>query len=202
MKRIFVALAAPLALAVLSGCLGDPPVEDRWTLLEIVEADPTDAAAYTVGSTTPVTMKARITYRELLTGFVVAELRAGSGITTADTGLERDDPLPNARDVDLVLRNSVSIGTESVAVTGWDHLVQEIDLTFDAGVLQPTAADSSVAAAGAGTVASTGLFLVLYFSDDVEEVELQSGEEIEVVTPVFSTDMDILSTGIEIVPAS
>lgn len=192
-----------LASAVLlGGCLGDPPIEERWTLLEIVDAGPTDAGQFVIGTGTPITMTARITYRELLTGFLVAELRASTTLTANDTGLEQeDDFLGNAQDVDLILQNSISVGTNTAPVTGWDHLVQEMDFTFNGGVVQPTAADSSSAAAGAQTVNASGLFLVLYFSDDVEEVELDSGEEIEVVTPVFSNERDILSTGLEIVPA-
>ncbi|MGQ0720153.1 MAG: hypothetical protein ACT4PE_01125 [Candidatus Eiseniibacteriota bacterium] len=195
--------SASLALVALSGCLGEPPIEETWTRLEILDASPTDAAAFAVGSaTTAVTMRARVTYREILTGFLVAELRAGSGITTAETALDADDPLAVAREVDQILGSSTAIGTEAIPVTGWDSLVQELTITFDAGTPTPTAMDSSVAGAGSNPVTSTGLFLLLYFSDDVQEVELQSGEEIEIVTPVLSDQRDILSTGIEIVPAS
>lgn len=198
-----LSLPASFALVALSGCLGEPPIEEQWTRLEILQASPTDANAFSVGSaTTPVTMRARVTYREILTGFLVAELRAGNGVTTAGTRLDADDPLAVARDVDQILASSTAIGTEAIPVTGWDHLVQELNITFDAGTATPTAADTSVAAAGSVPVASSGLFLLLYFSDDVQEVELQSGEEIEIVTPVFSDQRDILSTGIEIVPAS
>jgi len=187
-------------LLLLSGCLGEPEIEERWTLLEILEASPTDLSAFSVGSaSTAVTVRARITYRELLTGFVVADLRAAPILTTDDTELDRDDdPLAVARDVDLVLQSSVSVGADAVPVTGWDHLIQEIDITFDGGLLAATAADTSVASAGQGAVTATGLFLLLYFSDDVEEVELRSGEEIEVITPTLSTERDILSAGIEI----
>ena len=190
------------ALLLLSGCLGEPEIEDRWTLLEIVEASPTDLAAYSVGAAvTPVTVRARITYRELLTGFLVADLRACPVLTTDDTALDRDDdPLAVARDVDLVLQSSVSVGADAVPVTGWDHLIQELDITFDGGLLAATAADTSVASAGTGAVTASGLFLLLYFSENVEEVELRSGEEIEVITPTFSTERDILSAGVEILP--
>ncbi|NNE42618.1 MAG: hypothetical protein HKN12_00280 [Gemmatimonadetes bacterium] len=200
-----IVLGSVLSSAVLlGGCLGEPPVEERFTLLEIVDAGPTDAGQFTIGSGTPVTMNARITYRELLTGFLVAELRASGTLTADDTGLEvEDDHEAKARDVDLILRNSVAVGTDTVPITGWDHLVQEVSFSFSGGNVTPTAADSSSAAANANAAAisASGLFLVLYFSDNVEEVELASGEEIEVVTPVFSDERDILSTGLEIVPA-
>jgi hypothetical protein len=202
MKLPVVAPALAALLMLLPGCLGEPEIQERWTLLEILDAGPTDLAAYSVGAAaTPVTVRARITYRELLTGFLVADLRACPAVTTDDTRLDRDDdPLAVARDVDFVLQNSVSVGADAVPVTGWDHLIQELDITFDGGLLAATAADSSVASAGTGVVAASGLFLLLYFSDDVEEVELRSGEEIEVITPTFSTQRDILSAGIEILP--
>jgi len=145
-------------------------------------------------------MTARITYRELLTGHLVADLRAAPALAPGDVDLEAEEPLDVARDVDTVLQSSVSVGVEAVPITGWDHLIQEVTFSFDGGLLAPTAADSSVASAGQGAVSATGLFLLLYFSDDVEEVELASGEEIDVVTPTLSTERDILSTGIEILP--
>ena len=202
MKKNVVRSAVLASTVLLGGCLGEPPIEEQWTLLEIVSAGPTDSGQFVIGTGTPITMRARITYRELLTGFLVAELRASTVLTADDTGLEQeDDYIGNAQDVDMILRNSISVGTQAEPVTGWDHLVQELDFTFAGGVVQPTAADSSSAAAGAQTVNASGLFLVLYFSDDVQEVELASGEEIEIVTPVFSDERDILSTGLEIVPA-
>jgi len=202
MNRPFRAALAVVTVAALSGCLGEPPIEERWTRLEVLEAGPTSASMYSPGSsTTPVTMKVRITYREILTGFVVAELRAGNGITTDDVQLDGDDPLAVARDIDLVLQSSSPIGTAAIPVTGWDHLIKEMDVTFDAGLATPTAADSSTASAGGNPVTSTGLFLVFYFSDDVDEVELDSGEEILVVnSAVLSTQRDILSAGVEVLP--
>lgn len=200
--RLHAVVPALGALAVLSGCLGEPEIQDRWTLLEVLDASPTDLGAYSVGTaTTPVTVHARITYRELLTGSLVADLRACATLTTDDVALDRSgDPLAVARDVDTVLQNSVSVGAEAVPVTGWDHLIQEVTFTFDGGLLAATAADSSVASAGKGAVSASGLFLLLYFAEDVQEVELRSGEKIDIITPTLSTQRDILSTGIEILP--
>jgi len=193
----FVSCALVTAFA---GCLGEPGIEERWTLLEIVDAQPTEAGSYAPGTPTPVTMNARITYREVLTGHLVADLRATSTITPADVALDADDPRAVALDVDRILQDSVSLGADAVAITGWDHLRQEISFGFDGGLLAPTEADSSIASAGSAPVNATGLFLLLYFADDVEEVELDSGEEIEVIHPALSADVDILSTGIGIGP--
>jgi hypothetical protein len=172
-----------VACATLPGCLGEPPIEDRWTKLEILEAAPPDASAYAGGAA--VTVRARITYRELLTGFLVADLRESATLLPGDTGFEdTDDWLGRARDVDQVLAGSSTLGHHALPVTGFDHLIQEATLTFDG------------AAPSGGT-----LFLVLYFSEDVEEVELPGGGEMEIVTPVFSTERDILSAGVELSPS-
>ena len=186
MSRILRGGLWPLACIGLSGCLGEPPIEERWTLLEVLEATPASDAAYAGG--TAVTVRARITYRELLTGFLVADLREAALLTSGDTSFDRgaDDPLRMARDVDDVLLDSVTLGHDAMPVTGFDHLIQEVTLTFD-----------SAAPAGTGD-----LFLGLYFSSDVEEVEQPDGSEIEIVTPTFSTERDILSAGVELTAES
>ena len=197
----FLGFASLLAgLAFTAACLEEPPLEERWTYLEIVDATPTDAAQYSVGGTTPVAVSGRITYRELLTGFLVADLRATDVFTTDDTNFEREDLqdmqyLDRAREVDLVLQNSISLGFDAVPITGFDHLIQDVTFSFDAGAIQPFQQVDTTA-----TYAATGLFLLLYFSDDVQEVELSNGQEVEVVTPTFSDERDILSMGIELVP--
>ncbi|MBZ0269061.1 hypothetical protein K8I85_12960 [bacterium] len=199
-SRFLLPLAFAILVPALAGCLGEPGIEERWTLLEIVDAQPTEGGAYAPGSPTPVEMNARITYRELLTGHLVADLRATNTITPADVALDADDPRAVALDVDRILMDSVSLGADAVAITGWDHLQQDVSFSFDGGLLAPTGADSSIASAGSVPVNATGLFLLLYFADDVEEVELDSGEEIEVIHPALSADFDILSTGIGLGP--
>ena len=180
---------------LLGGCLGEPPLEERWTRLEILETS--ELTGLAPGTAAPVTVRARITYRELLTGAVIAELRAGNAITHADTGFERGegDPLATAQDVDFVLRNSTSLGFDARPVTGFDHLIQEMELTFDSGFVPPSLDDIPPAQPAGGSP----LFLILYFGD-VDEVEIDGGMEIEVVTPTFSDEADILSVGIEIAP--
>jgi hypothetical protein len=187
-----------LAAATLPSCLAEPPIEERWTRLEILEASPVDLQAFQGGGPVTVAVRARITYREILTGFLVAEVRQSPTLTDDDTRFEfADRHLDIARDVDLVLTNSTALGSETVPVTGFDHLIQEIDLSFEANPAQ-----GSQAPPPGSESPSSDLFLVLYFSDDVEEVELESGEEIEVIDPLLSTEADILSTGRELVPES
>ncbi len=196
-RRGAIALVLPSLLAAAgAGCLGDPPVEERLTRLEILSASPVDAEAFAVGGTTRVDMRVRITYREILTGSLVGELRASESLTANDTALEAEESWEEkSENVDLILENSVSLGFDAIPATGWDHLVQEVDLTFDAGTVQM---DASGLAPAIG--APTGLFIIFYFASEVEEVELENGDEIEVVVPLLSRDHPILYAGIEIVP--
>jgi hypothetical protein len=187
--------AATLVAVAVGGCLGEPPVEERLTRLEILDASPVAAEAYSVGGATTVRLRARITYREILTGALVGELRASETLTSEDTVFDADERWTDkTEDVDRILDQSVSLGFEAVPATGWDHLVQEVDLEFEAGSIQ---LDESGAAPTLGS--PTGLFLIFYFASEVDEVELENGDEIEVVTPLFSRDHPILYSGVEVV---
>jgi hypothetical protein len=161
--------------------------------------DGPDVSSVTPGTSTPVSLTARITFRELLTGFVIAEVRASETLTVDDIAFENhDDPLAVARDVDRILAESTSIGFAARAVTGFPHLMQDIPLTIDAGLPPPTpngAAADSAAAASVGP--AVGVFLLVYFGD-VEDVELSNGTEVQVVTPWPSEPNEILSTGVEL----
>ncbi|MCA9752098.1 MAG: hypothetical protein KC591_07900 [Gemmatimonadetes bacterium] len=181
-----------LAGLVSAGCLGEPPIEDRWTKLEIMSGP--SAVAVTEGTPSEIALSARITYRELLTGAVVAEVRASDTLTPADVDFTTDDWLARAQMVDLVLRNSRSLGFVARPSTGFDHLIRDYDLSIEAAGVTPPMPDDVVADTTA-VGPTTGLFLLLYFGD-VDEVRLSTGEEIEVVTPFFTDEYEILATGI------
>ncbi len=184
-RRLLVVTA--LAVAV-SGCLGEPEIEDRWTRLDLESASLTPYQALPVGSTPTVNVRAAITYRSILTGFVVAELRASSTITPAEVTVHPDAArLPMAQDIDRILANSVTLGRATRAVTGWDHLIQRLDLSF-AGVV-PSAIDTSGAAPGS-------VFLLCYLGEG-EEVERQDGSDTLIVTPFDSMQYQILPIGME-----
>ncbi len=196
MKRASVSSLAAILLgtALLGGCLEAPTVEETWTKLEVVSMTPSTSGELVGQTDVAVDVRARITFRELLTGFLVADLRA-STIPPADVDLEDDpddkeDALDAARDVDSILQNSVSLGVDAVAITGFDHLIRELDLGFDASV----PADSA---------AGLWLYLLVYFSSDVEELEDERGNDLDSlhVVPTFSTERDILSTGTPIAGA-
>jgi hypothetical protein len=184
------AACASLALVValpLAGCLGKPEIEDRWTRIDVSNANVTPNQHLAAGSTAPIALRATITYRAILTGFAVAELRAstvpiGQVVVAPDADRE-----PMARDIDNILANSVTLGRATRAVTGWDHLMQPIDFAFDGRV--PSGTDSSGA--------PVGLFLLCYLAQG-EEMERADGSDTLIVTPFDSIQYEILPVGIEL----
>ena len=182
-----------LALAALagSGCLGEPEVEDRWTRLDIAGASLASGQAVQAGTLVPIQVSTDLTYRRLLTGFAVAELRASTALSPAMLQLRPDaDRLRMANDIDRLLATSVSMGRATRPVTGWDHLIQRLDFTF-AGAIPAAITDSL----GTGPVA--GLFLVCYLGSGVE-IELPSGQDSVIVTPFLSNPYEILPVGLHL----
>jgi len=180
-RRIAAAVwPAALALLTVAGCLDEPEIDKRWTLVEFVEATP-GPSSVPAGQPLDVNVRGRITYRKILTGFLVAEVRYSSGVPSSNVAL---DPFQHtaeiARDVDYVLANSVTAGRATRAVTGFDHLMQTFDLSFTAQVPD--------------TLAGGGLYLLLYMGEG-EEIRLRDGTDSLVVTPFVSTDYEVLHTG-------
>jgi hypothetical protein len=185
-SRTARALTALLVAGLLGGCLGEPEIEDRWTILDIEGANLTPYQAVPPGSRDSIQVSTAITYRKIVTGVAVAELRASSipvGSVTIHPDATR---LTMAQEIDLVLQNSVSLGRATRAVTGWDHLIQRIDFMFDATI---PATDS--------TGMPPNLFLVCYLGQGTE-VERADGTDTLIVTPFVSTDMELLPVGMEL----
>ena len=176
-----------LALVLVAGCLDEPEIEDRWTLLEMQGATLSSLQPVSPGPIDSIRVNTTITYRSIITGFAVAELRASSSISSADVFLAPDAARERmAYDIDRILANSVSVGRATRAITGWDHLIQPIDFTFNAVV---PGADS--------TGAPPGLFLVFYLGAG-DEIERPDGTDTLIVTPFLSSDYEILPVGVEL----
>jgi hypothetical protein len=172
-----------------AGCLGEPKVEDRWTRVDWVGSNLATAQQVQAGSSVPVTLSADVTYRRILTGFAVAELRASTTYSAANLQLRPDaDRLRMANDIDRLLATSVSMGRQTRAITGWDHLIQRIDFAFT-GAVPGSITDST----GTGPVA--GLFLVCYLGSGVE-IELADGTDSIAVTPFASNVYQVLPVGL------
>jgi hypothetical protein len=184
---------APVALllgaVLIGGCFDEPEIEDRWTRLDITSSNLTANQALSPGASESISVSLDITYRKIVTGFCVAELRA-STITSGSVALNPNAPrLRMAQDIDRILANSVTRGRAVRPVTGWDHLIQHLDLGFQGAV--PAAGDPSAA----------GLFLLCYLGSG-EEVEIQGGMDSVIVTPFGSEAFEILPIGMELQVAS
>jgi len=191
-RRVAASCAVLLSVAViLTGCLDEPEIEDLWTRIDVTASNIIPFQPVTAGAL-PVTMGVDVTYRRILTGFAVAELRASPNVSAAQVFLAPDGNRTRmAADIDHILRNSVTMGRATRAVTGWDHLIQHIDFNFTANV--PTTIDS----AGVPIGAPAGLFLVCYMGSG-EEIELPGGGDTLVVTPFDSGTYQILPVGMEV----
>lgn len=186
------AFLVPLAAILLAGCLGEPEIEDRWTRVDFVSSNVVQGQSMTPGTVTNVVVRSKITYRRLITGFLVTEVRASATLSPADVMIHPDaDRERMARHVDLILANSVGAGRGTRAVTGWDHLIQEIDFDFDASV--PGQLDS----AGVPLGAPIGVFLVSYMANGTE-IELANGQDSLVITPMPSGPYEVLHVGMEL----
>ena len=183
--RAGFALAAALGAIALGGCLGEPELEDRWTRIDLMSTSVQPLQVIPLGTLQPVTMSARITYRSIITGFAVAELRVSHTLSPGMVQVNPDAPREQmAQDIDRLLQQSVSVGRATRAVTGWDHLMQDIDFSFAGAV--PATVDS---AGGSG-----GLFLLCYLGSG-QKVELQDGRDSIIVTPFVSSTYELLPVG-------
>lgn len=187
--RPVAAVLVAAALATFTGCFDEPEIDERWTLLEMLQSTPVPNAQVAGGGPVPVSVKGRITYRAIHTGFLVAELRYSPTLTPAefalDPGTHDED---QARQVDRILANSVTAGRATRAVTGFDHLMQDFDLSFDGNVPPEMTAT---------TPPTGGLFLLLYLGEG-DEIRLGGGRDSLVVTPFNSDEYEILNTGLEL----
>ena len=184
------AVALIVAIAITAGCLGEPEIDERWTKVEMLNVAPQPTETQQAGQPIDVTVNGRITYRQILTGFLVAEVRYSDTITPDQVALDptRHNEV-NAEHIDQILANSVTAGRATRAVTGFDHLMQDIDLSFTANVPAAMFPNGQGPAVG-------GLYLLLYMGDG-DEIELSDGRDSLVVTPFVSDDKQILHTGYE-----
>ena len=184
-------LAAPACViaVLLAGCFDEPKLEDRWTRVDVTGASVVPNQMLPPSSSQTITIGADITYRRIVTGFAVAELRASTTVPTSSVLVLPNAPrLPMAQNIDRILANSVTMGRMTRAVTGWDHLIQHIDFTFTG--VTPAASDS----------AAHGLFLLCYLGSG-ERVELQGGADSIIVTPFLSEPTQILPVGMPLAVA-
>lgn len=187
-RRALTALAPAACAFALAGCLGEPKLEDRWTRIDFASANHTAGQAVTPGVSDSFAVVANVTYRRILTGFAVAELRASNTVANGTVTLAPDASRePMAYDIDRILANSVSVGRAVRPVTGWDHLIQTLPLSFRA--TPPASVDT--------TGATSGLFLLCYLGSGVE-IELPDGSDSIAITPFPSAQYQVLPVGLKL----
>lgn len=189
-RRTALALLLVATPVLLGGCPWDEPeIEDLWTRIDFTATSLQPGQSLPQGAT-PITVGADITYRSIVTGFAVAELRGSTSVNAAALGIHPDAARERmAYDIDTMLANSVTLGRATRAITGWDRLIQHIEFSFTGNV--PAALDSSGAA--------TSLFLVCYLGSGTE-IELQDGSDSLVVTPFPPAPYQLLPVGMELRP--
>lgn len=189
-------LAALLGLPAVTGCLSEPEIDERWTLVEFLSTDPIPGEDLAADQPLAVQVAGQITYRAIRTGYLVAEVRYSPTLGPAAMALDPDDhTLRTARRVERVLDNSVTAGRATRAVTGFDHLMQRVSLEFTAFV------PPEMFVGDPDSVANRGLYLVLYLAEG-EEIELQDGRDSLVVTPLPVEEYELLFTGFALDPTA
>ena len=175
-----------LGASALCGCFDAPKLEDRWSRVDIADANVAAFQTLTLGAPESIHVSADITYRSILTGFAIAELRVSPTLTPTMLHVTPNaSRQPMAADIDTLLLHSYSIGRATRAVTGWDHLIQRIDFGFHANV--PTVLDSTGTTGG-------GLYLVCYLGAGDLQRRIGMNDTL-VVTPFRSADYKILPVG-------
>ncbi len=176
-----------LCAGASTGCFDEPKLEDRWTRLDLVSANVAAYQPLTLGARESLAVSVDVTYRAILTGFAVADLRMSPDYTPTTMALTPDMArLPMAQRIDTLLAHSVSIGRATRAVTGWDHLIERVDFSFGADV--PASLDTTGAGGG-------GLFLVCYLGSG-ERLRRLGMQDSLVVTPFGSEAYQVLPVGL------
>lgn len=192
LRRAVAALVLAACALPVAGCLGAPRIEDRWTRIDLASASLTPGQALAPGARDSIALVARVTYRSILTGYAVAEMRASNRLANGAVTLSPDasrEPMASA--IDSILANSISVGRVVKPVTGWDHLIQTMDLSF--GAVPPAMVDS--------TGATSGLFLLCYLGAG-EKIELRDGSDSISITPYPSSQYHILPVGMKLTLAA
>ncbi len=166
---------------VAVGCFDEPPLEDRWTRLDLRDvswvSDDEGVRALRV--------RGEVTYRAILTGSVGVEVRRSEVFGPDALHLDADDDrLTMARDVARLFEESMPVSGEARLVTGWDHLVQGFEFTLYPAV---SGADS------------TGLFVVFYLGDG-ERMETEEADTL-IVTPWDAEERQVLPCAVPLAVA-
>ncbi len=178
-------LIGDLLRGLLAGCQGEPPVEERWTHLEMIGVTVPDSAGLQPGDRVTVRLDGRVTFRRLVTGFLVGEVRTAAELSADSLALDDEDLVLASESVDHLLRRSTPVARAVKALAGFPQLRRTVPMEFTVDVpATPGSVD--------GTAPS--LFLVLYMGDG-EEIELADGRDSLVVDPFDTHEDEVLAQG-------
>ena len=184
--RLAVTLLLAGGALVLGGCFDAPKLEDRWSRIDLAGSNVTAFQSMSLGASESIHVTADITYRSIITGFAIAELRVSPTLAPTALHITPDGSrLQMAQDIDTLLAHSYTIGRATRAVTGWDHLIQRLEFSFNGAV--PAMLDSSGTTGG-------GLFLICYLGAG-DKVERLGQPDTLIVTPFPSATYRILPVG-------
>jgi hypothetical protein len=173
---------ALLAGLALSGCFDAPKLEDRWTRVDITGGNVTAFQSMPLGASESLDVSTSVTYRAIVTGYAVADLRVAPGTATGSAEISPTaSRQPMATAIDSLLAHSYTVGRATRAITGWDHLIQHIDFAFRGAVPDSLGPDD-------------GLFLLVYLGSG-DKVERLGQPDTIIVTPFRSADHEILPVG-------
>jgi len=179
--RLGLIAAGWLVALPLAGCFDRPPIEDRWTRLDIVSANVAPEQGLPLALPQTFSVRATVTYRAIVTGFAVAELRATDSLAAGALVSPNAPRVAMAQEIDAILASSRSLGRQTRAITGWDHLIQPFDLSFTATL------DSR-----------TSRYFLLCYLGSGQRLELPSGADSIVITPFQSAPHQLLPVGMEL----
>ena len=185
-RVVLAALLLAAGAIGLSGCFDAPKLEDRWTRIDLVHANVAAFQALPLGAPESIDVVADITYRDIVTGYAIADLRVAPGVSPGQLQVSPDaNRMAMASAIDTLLAHSYSVGRATHAVTGWDHLIQRLELSFRGQV--PAVLDTTNTTGGA-------LFLVCYLGAG-QRVERLGQADTLLVTPFTSAAYRILPVG-------
>lgn len=187
MRTRWLYVPCMVVAATLTGCLGEPEVQERWTNLEFLAASTGARESWAVGDTVSADLRSRVTFRGHFIGFLVAEVRVSHTLTPDSLFLDDVlDPVAASVDVGRLLARSQPVARTVKGMAGYPSLRRTLETELVATV--PAMVSGTFDRPG-GT--PRGLFLVLYMGDG-EEVRLEGGRDSLVVTPFDTHDDEVL----------
>lgn len=176
-----------------AGCLEEPPIEERWSNVRIDGQSLEGAAPLAIGDSTRITVATSVRFEDLVTGFVVAELRASQSLGYEDLAIDTiEDPILESEAVERIIAQSIPVGRATHATVGFPQLIRRFEFQFDVQI--PSFVSENYDPPGGSP---QSLYLLVYLAEG-DEIRLTTGQDSLVVNPFVTQDMRVLHKGIPI----